>query len=108
MWSWCSMPPIWPTRSVTHRTSPACCAALRHKPDNAAQASDAYASALNALPTHAGAQLASALLLYKHQQYAQALPLLSEQVDPDRPGVPLGHLLALIDCLRQSQDFERA
>ncbi len=73
-----------------------------------AKAGDAYARALKANPAHAGAQLASALLLHRHQQYLQALPLLLEQVDPGNPSAPLEHVLALVDCLRNTGDHDHA
>ncbi|MBI3179550.1 MAG: hypothetical protein HYZ27_07795, partial [Deltaproteobacteria bacterium] len=73
-----------------------------------AKAGDAYARALKANPGHAGAQLASALLLHRHQQYMQALPLLLERVEPNGPSTPLNHVLALVECLRHTGDHDHA
>jgi tetratricopeptide (TPR) repeat protein len=72
------------------------------------RAGDCFTMSLRAQPDYAPAQLAQGLLLFERHRYDGALPFLAEQVDVESDDTPVEHLLALVECLRQTGDTERA
>jgi len=72
------------------------------------RAGDSYSLALKSNPDHVEAQLAYGLLLYNRNQFDLALPLLARRIDVHDTSTPTTQLVALSECYRQTQSFERA
>jgi len=72
------------------------------------RAGDCFASSLSAQSDHGPARLAQGLLQFERNQFEGALAHLASQVDVDDAATPLGYLLALSECYRQTKAFDEA
>ncbi len=81
---------------------------VRDQLDDAARAENFFHDSLEHHSAHAGAQLAYGLMLWARQKWANALPYLETQIQPQAAEVPVVHLVALADCLRYTGNIHRA
>jgi tetratricopeptide (TPR) repeat protein len=80
---------------------------LEHLTDEE-RAGDCFAQSLRSVPSFAPAQLAYGLMLYRRNQFEEALPLLLAQVRAEERATPIEHATALFECLRQTRQLDAA
>ncbi|MBI5508386.1 MAG: tetratricopeptide repeat protein [Deltaproteobacteria bacterium] len=72
------------------------------------RAGDCFALSLRADSSYGPAQLAYGLLLYQRNQFDLALALLSKCLEVADPATSTAELMALADCMRQTQAYDDA